>query len=134
MQFVPIELYQLISNLLNTKSQIRVTMVSKFLYDYICILDIKSSAVTDDILLQKKFRNLSKLNYSRKINYSYTRYHNISQKSINNLNLIKLYVSDIKTINNVSHMNNLKVLNAGGKCAINQNSIKKFRFNKIIYG
>ena len=122
MQFVPIELYQLVSNLLNTISQIRMGSVSKFLHR-MDIFEIKTMKIRDDILMQKKFNNLVTLDYCRKMELN-NKIHWFTQKSINRLNLVKLYICDNDNINDVWHMSNLRVLNICGKCSVTQNGIK----------
>lgn len=83
--------------------------------------------LNDKILQQPNLRNLKYLDargiydtYNTDIN-AYDFYSNISQEGINGLNLIHLNTSNNKKINNVSHMKNLKILNANGLyCGIDQ--------------
>lgn len=127
MYLIPIELNQLVSDLLDIKSRIRFISASNLLYNSIYVSDLNISMLPacNKILNQKKFSKVLKLeeNYSE----DYTTTDDITQATIEKLNLIKLKININKLITSISHMNNLRVL----YCVSNQNNIGQHEINNL---
>lgn len=108
MQFVPIELYQLVLNTLNLKSQINLLSTIPILYNNLYILELPVCKINDIILEQKKFSRLRIIDASKTSIFDDR--CQISNYTIKKFNLLKLKLNDNKKINNIGHMSNLKTL------------------------
>lgn len=142
---LPIELIQDILDCCEICTQSILICLNKVSYHYLKIKKIKedkhSVLLTNDILRQNKFNRLEKLslNFNKKVTelnflkntlkeLNCRWQSSLSQKSIDKLNLYKLDAGYNYKIKNVSHMNNLKILDCSGdKCGISQRGITGLR-------
>lgn len=154
MDIIPSEIYQLILEKINLKSQLNFISINIFLYQELHITNLwnrrlngrnKSIYLIDnEILAQKKFskvtkldinnnnkiKNISRLQNLKCLNISLnqgfiTHKNKINQKIINTIQqpITKLYASDNKYITNISHMTSLTNLDISNDSNITQESI-----------
>ena len=94
--FYLFDIWETIFNLLELNSQLKLISVCKHFEDKFFIKKVvRNSRLSDDIIFQKKFSRI-----------------------------VDLDVSNNPKITNVSFMKNLKILNTGWNCGINQNGIQ----------
>lgn len=145
--YVPLEIWQLFCDKLGIKSQIMLISTCWEYYTGLFIYSISlkykgydeykySYHLTNDILRQQKFSRIrildlsynahvTDLSFLPNLKILYVQGGNcaINQKSIDTLDLVELYVSNNKKINDVRHMKNLKILDASYGSWIDQNGI-----------
>ena len=122
MEDLPYEILLMVIESCNFLTKIRLSCINKFFYENVQIHDLMNISkkylfeLNDQILKQKKFKNLKRLDARRD--------YDINQNGIDGLNLIELNVQDNEKIYNVTFMKNLKILNASNDCGIDQNGIQ----------
>ena len=141
---LPIEIWQLILNSLNFKSQIIMRMVCKLFYEKLEIWNFNNiphkylRKLTDTILLAYPFiRYLNAAHNSRITNvnhltdlqklWAFGSSCGISDTGIKNLNLIYLDADHNPKITNVNHLTNLQILLARYSCGVTDDGIKDLK-------
>lgn len=151
-----VEIWKIIFNLLDLRSQIRVLSVSKFFENNLYIEDLFTDATTrinlinDDILSQPKFRNVIKLDIT--YNYLVSDISHLTQLKVlhakynpefvfdafDKLNLTELSTSNLNNFKfNISHMKSLKTLRIhkneyrGKLDSVDQNIIDKLDLEEL---
>lgn len=145
---LPIDIFHILHKKIDFKTKLNLMATCKYFEQQLPIRslsDIGINKFTNNILKQKKYTNIKKLNLSK--NY----YHidishltnlqslncngtSITQKSIEKLNLRKLFLNNNTLINNISHMTNLIVLKMCGKSRIRQNLLDELNLFELRCG
>ena len=123
---IPIEIWQIILNLNDIKSQLMMRMVCELFYKL---------NIYDLLNIPKKFkRKLTNNIISQHINLRYLyagKHTKITQEKINILNLYELNANNNLNIYNINHMNNLEKLKACGHSGIGNKGIKNVNLKNL---
>lgn len=142
---IPIELFQLILTYADFLTQIRLRCVCKLFYNKLEIhdfyhIDYKYLKLLSDSVLQAypfimklhvennpKITNINHLTKLEVLNASMTEWgiNGISNKGIENLNLVTLIADYNENITNINHMTRLQILHADGCCGIGNEGISE---------
>lgn len=129
MDYVPIEIYQLVFDILDLKTQIGIMHMSCNFYRNLIIKCVDQPKYC---LCKLSSVRVIKLRYLQALNIEQSQEWNLHCCNLNELNLFALKLNNNPCVTNISHMLNLRVLYAKGEdCAIDQKSVESLNLVKL---